>query len=144
MTFVARPVIDRLFDKFDLTDTGCWIYTGYLTAGGYAQIRTGDRARTRHVAAYELFVGPVPRGLDLDHLCKRPACFNPRHLEPVTRRENIRRSDAWGGVNSRKTHCPQGHPYDRVNANGARTCRRCGRAASLRHLRRTQKIGASA
>lgn len=142
MTFAARPLIERLFDNFELADGGCWIYLGYVSRGGYSQIwiKPGIR-KYRHIAAYELFIGPVPEGMQLDHLCRRPACFNPRDLEPVTPRENVLRSDAWAGVNSRKTHCPQGHPYDGVNAHGRRICRRCTRATALAHYHR--KAGAS-
>lgn len=132
---------DRLFERFDLVDTGCWLYRGYLTRDGYAQIRVDGVARGRHVVSYEMFVGPVPAGLELDHRCKRRACFNPRHLEPATRRENLHRSDAWSGVNSRKTHCPQGHVYDGVNNVGARICRTCARVARRAYKQR-QKVGA--
>ena len=137
MTFVARPVIDRLFDNFELLDTGCWLHLGYASRGGYCQIGTPSGPRYRRIVAYETFIGPVPDGLELDHTCRRPACFNPRHLDPVTSRINILRSDAWGGRNSRKTHCPQNHPYDAVNNQGRRICRRCARAASLAHYHRT-------
>lgn len=134
---------DRLFERFDLDD-GCWLYHGYLTKGGYAQIRVDGIARGRHVVAYEMFVGPVLAGTELDHRCKRPACFNPKHLEPVTRRENLLRSDSWGGVNSRKTHCPQGHAYDGTNSAGARICSTCRRAARRRHQQRRHQTGACA
>lgn len=123
-----RPLIERLFDKVSYEDD-CWIYTGHVDR--YSRIRTGgehSRRVPRHVAAYELFVGPVPEGMELDHLCRRTECFNPAHVEPVTGLENILRSDAWGGVNSRKAHCPQRHPYDSANTRvrgGRRHCRAC-------------------
>ncbi len=131
-------VLDCLFRKFDLADSGCWLYRGYLTRGGYSLLRVDGVGRNRHVVSYETFVGPVPAGLQLDHLCRQPACFNPRHLEPVTPRENLLRSDAWSGVNSRKTHCPQDHAYDGVNSAGARICRTCQRAARARYQQRIQ------
>lgn len=137
---MTGDVLDRLFRKFDLADDGCWLYRGYLTDGGYSQIKVQGRAVGRHTVSYELFVGPVPDDLELDHLCRQRACFNPRHLEPVTRAENLRRSDAWAGVNSRKTHCPQSHPYDGVNSAGARICRTCQRRAHRDHR---QKAGAT-
>jgi hypothetical protein len=58
-----------------------------------------------------LLIGPIPDGLQLDHLCRNKACCNPMHLEPVTARENQRRADIALGIRSAATHCPQGHPY---------------------------------
>lgn len=78
-----------------------------------------------HRVAYETWVGPIPDGLTIDHLCRNRLCIEPTHLEPVTNRENIQR-----GGNSLKTHCPQGHPYDEVNTasrNNRRYCRTCER-----------------
>jgi hypothetical protein len=68
--------------------------------------------------------------MELDHLCKRRDCVNVEHLEPVTRWENIRRSDV-GRVNRAKTHCPAGHPYEESNTRydrrGSRYCLACKR-----------------
>lgn len=120
--------------------TGCWLWDGAIEPNGYVRfhVRTGDPGRPRrrvlvHRAAYEHFVGPIPPGLQLDHLCGVRHCFNPAHLEPVTAWENTMRSTAWGALNAAKTHCPQGHPYDEANtlvSGGRRRCRACGRAAA--------------
>jgi hypothetical protein len=85
-----------------------------------------------HRVAYELLVGPIPEGLELDHLCRNTRCVNPEHLEPVTGRENLMRAvSSWAAKNAAKTHCPQGHPYDeentKVKRDGGRACRACGR-----------------
>lgn len=88
-----------------------------------------------HRVAYEEIMGPVPEGLELDHLCRTRSCVNPSHLEPVTHRENMNRGDV---ATRRKTHCPKGHPYDEENTgiyNGYRNCRACAR------LRYTPKVG---
>lgn len=85
-----------------------------------------------HRAVYEALVGPIPPELELDHLCRNPACVNPAHLEPVTRKENVRRG-YWG-----KNHCKHGHVYDDENTrwytfkNGkkVRFCRTCERQRS--------------
>lgn len=66
----------------------CWSWPGYKKPDGYGQIRFNGRIQYAHRVAYELHVGPVPGGLVLDHICYEPACFNPCHLEPVTRAQN--------------------------------------------------------
>lgn len=76
----------------DRNPSACWPWQRSRNANGYGIVST-PQGRTRAVrrAAYEEFVGPVPRSLDLDHLCRNKACCNPAHLEPVTRSENNRR-----------------------------------------------------
>jgi hypothetical protein len=116
----------------------CWVWTKSLT-NGYAQFRVGGGKRYAHCIAYEMLVGPVSGGLELDHLCRIKRCVNPAHLEPVTHAENMRRG-AVGDWQRAKTHCVQGHPFDAVNTyvdpNGSRKCRVCLRAASRRYYHR--------
>jgi hypothetical protein len=90
-------------------------------------------SRTDRKAGYvkgepELFVGPIPEGLVIDHLCRNRGCINPTHMEPVTNAENVLRGEGPTAVNARKTHCKRGHPFDDVNtyvyAKG-RACRMC-------------------
>jgi len=72
--------------------------------------------------------GPIPEGLDLDHLCRNRWCVNPEHVEPVTRRENLIRGQTTIAQNVSKTHCPAGHAYDETNTyyyRGMRQCRIC-------------------
>ena len=121
----------------------CWLWTGLLDKDGYGRHYVGvSRAtageKTAHRFAYELLVGPVPDGLELDHLCRIRNCVNPRHLEPVTTRVNQLRGFGLSGHNARKTHCPNGHPYDEANTiwseNGThRTCRICRRETWRRY-----------
>src|SRR4051812_48054279 len=75
----------------------CWIWPNHTDEYGYGRVRWGGRFAKPHRVAYELFVGPIPEGLEIDHVCRNPSCVNPRHLEPVTHVENMRRA--------RKTHC---------------------------------------
>lgn len=72
----------------------CWLWTGQLTKRGYGVIHMHPTTTSSYKLAYELEVGPVPEGLELDHLCRVPACCRPSHLEPVTRLENMRRAHA--------------------------------------------------
>lgn len=128
----------RLLSKIRV-EGECWIFTGSISPNGYGSIRARDasgRACTRsaHRVSYELHVGQVPDGLELDHLCRRRSCCNPAHLEPVTRRENTIRGDAPNvvrAVNGSKSHCKQGHPFTGENLilrkGGGRKCRECAR-----------------
>lgn len=133
------PIDERLWSRVrEDAGTGCWVYTGLLSQYGYGQIDTGGadgRTRCAHIVAYELVVGRVPAGLVLDHTCRNRACVNPAHLEPVTARENVLRSDAPSALNARKTHCPLGHPLSGANLirradRRGRGCRECQRAAT--------------
>jgi hypothetical protein len=89
-------------------ESGCWMWLAGLR-GGYGQVRWGGRNWAAHRLVYELLVGPIADGLDIDHLCRTPPCVNPEHTEQVTRRENIRRGTCPAAVNARKTHCAKGH-----------------------------------
>lgn len=120
---------DRILSHVEFRD-GCWIWTGKISTKGYGQY--GKRSLLAHRASYETFVGPIPSGLTIDHLCATKACVNPAHLEPVTLRENCRRRDIYYGIGSAKTHCPQGHEYTAentyVNKTNQRHCRKCANA----------------
>lgn len=113
----------------------CWLWTASLNNHGYGRFKFGSRRDgssrevSAHVWAYLDAVGPVPPGLELDHLCRVTRCVRPSHLEPVTHRENTLRSEAPSALSARKTHCPQGHPYSGDNLHlrpdGSRRCRIC-------------------
>lgn len=132
MTCRFDPVI-RFWRNVEKTE-GCWLWLGWLTEeGGYGRFRY-DRGRVvAHRFAYELLVGPIPPGLELDHLCRTRRCVNPAHLEPVTHRENTLRGISPAARHAIKTHCPQAHPYDETNTRwyqGRRYCIACKRVAA--------------
>ena len=110
--------------------TACWMWTGAQNGHGYGHLRSFYRNYPAHRVAYELAVGAIPSGMEMDHLCRVPLCVNPDHLEPVHHWDNVRRGHA-GIKNRAKTHCPRGHPYDgadgRVNRAGSRYCLACQR-----------------
>ncbi len=121
----------RFWSKVDKSGEGqgCWEWTAYKSPEGYGRSRLGKK-RLAHRIAYELLVGPVPEGLQLDHLCRNRSCVNPAHLEPVTSRENTARGITLAAAQSALTHCVRGHGFGGDNlqyrANGrARTCRMC-------------------
>lgn len=114
--------LDRFWAKVTITDS-CWLWHRPDAYGyGAFTIRRGMIVKA-HRFAYELFVGPIPDGLDLDHLCRVRHCVNPAHLEPVTRRENALRGVGPTAVNARKSHCIHGHPL--TEGQGRRICRTC-------------------
>ena len=129
---------DRFWRKVNKTET-CWLWAASINSRGYGQFKMDGRSWQAHRIAYELQVGPIPDGLQIDHLCRVRACVNPDHLEAVSQEENIRRGEGVAVANAIKTHCPQGHPYDEANTyiyHGARQCRACSAA---RDRRRTQR-----
>lgn len=108
----------------------CWLWLAYVGSGGYGHFKPpGRRPDVAHRVAYQLVVGAIGAGLDLDHLCRVRRCVNPSHLEPVTRQENLLRSPLMGRLNREKTHCTNNHPYDEGNTyrspSGQRSCRQC-------------------
>lgn len=117
---MSRAHGTRVMSKVDKNGpNGCWLWTASIKAEGYGQVRRPDgRTGYAHRVVYELLVGPIPEGLELDHLCRVRACVNPEHLEPVTHEENVRRATPWIKANnfqSTKTHCPRGHEYTPEN-----------------------------
>ena len=124
---------DRFLAKVDRTDD-CWLWLGAKTKG-YGTFSADATQIYAHRWSYEQAYGRIPVGLELDHLCRTPACVRPDHLEAVTHQENARRGltgVASGAQQRAKTHCAQGHAYDELNTgyrpNGRRRCRACGNA----------------
>jgi hypothetical protein len=122
----GAPFRDRLFNRLVINpETECVEWTGFKLKG-YGRIRQGDNVVYTHRAMYEMYEGPVPDGMELDHLCRNRACANVTHLEPVPHQVNMSRG-AW----ALKTHCPQGHPLDGRN-NRERYCLTCNRERARR------------
>ncbi len=129
-------------ERYEITDDGCWNWTGGMTPNGYGKICVTLGA---HRAVYQAHRGPVPEGLYLDHLCRNKRCVNPSHLEPVTPSENQRRARGFIAANMAKTHCPKGHPYSEENTSyqkrkTGRVCKTCTRIRCLRYYHKTYKV----
>lgn len=125
---------DRFWAKVNKTAT-CWLWTGALRGNGYGILRIGPATASMmyaHRYSYELLVGPIPDGLQIDHLCRVRGCVNPAHLEPVTSRENNLRSESPSAKQWRAGVCGRGHPKTPENAyirpdTGSRDCLACRR-----------------
>jgi hypothetical protein len=124
----VKPPEVRFWAKVSESPDGCWVWTGAL-AQGYGRFGvTKGRIVLAHRWVYEYLVGEIPEGLTIDHLCRTRACVRPDHLDPVPNAVNNLRSNNLSAINARKTHCPQGHPYDAENTRicgGSRECREC-------------------
>ena len=87
--------LERMFENcIPEPNSGCWLWMGYVSATGYGRVpslENSDRSRQAHRVAYELVHGPIPPGLEPDHLCRVRCCINPDHIEPVTRQLNTLR-----------------------------------------------------
>lgn len=135
-----RATLAERFERLSIPEpnTGCWLWLGHVAKNGYGRMTVGHdldegaKTSSAHKVSYEYFVGPVPEGKILDHICRIRCCVNPEHLEPVTHQINVRRgmlSETNKLRFSRQTHCKKGHLLSgenlRLTKIGFRLCRIC-------------------
>jgi hypothetical protein len=126
--YVLPTTPEQIKSSVKVDENGCWLYQGRICkTTGYAN----HHNKWIHRASYEIFKGPIPEGLQIDHLCMVRSCVNPDHLEAVTHKVNTLRGNSISAINARKTHCPKGHPYEGSNLLGhnpsVRLCKTCHR-----------------
>jgi hypothetical protein len=134
---------DRFEDKVSIEpNSGCWLWTGSLNDTGYGQLWVGSKSTRAHRLSYELHVGPIPEGMHVCHHCDNPPCCNPNHLFVGSHTDNMadkikkgRGVNPIATLNTTKTHCPSGHPYEGGNlyvcTRGVRNCKECRRQAAV-------------
>ena len=121
--------------RCEVSASGCWVWSRYLDRHGYGKGYFRGRTWLAHRLSYAAHFGSIPDGLTIDHLCKNTRCVNPKHLEPVSNRENVLRGTGPSALCAKKTHCHRGHLFDHKNTNkwmGKRVCRACKRDTSAR------------
>ncbi len=136
----------RFWAKVDQSGD-CWEWTAFRNQYGYGTYRLDGRQCMAHRVAYEMLVGPIPKGLEIDHLCRNRGCVNPAHMETVTGKVNTLRGVGITAVNAKKTHCPKGHEFTkentRITPDRKRVCRQCQRDASLAWYHKNRGKGGS-
>lgn len=133
-----------LFRRTEVTEDGCWLWTGYRSPAGYGQAGYEGKVWLAHRLAWTLTNGPIPAGLQVCHACDRPPCINPAHLWLGTNADNSADKAAKGRARRPVlTHCPAGHEYTPENtvawASGRR-CRTCRTAAAKARKQRRAAI----
>lgn len=138
--YLPKNSLNKFYISYD--PNKCWPWLGQIKKGdrcGYgcynaSHIFGFNQKLYAHRLIYTILIGTIDSSLELDHLCRNRTCVNPKHLEPVPGIINGKRGEGIGVINDNKTHCPQGHEYNKENTilektgisgNLARRCKIC-------------------
>lgn len=141
------PIGVRLERRTRKIENGCWLWQGAPGRNDYCQIEIRECDRHKygggkmppvHRVAYIEWVGAIPDGLYIDHLCEVPNCIKPEHLRPASPRENVLRGNTVAAKNRAKDRCPKGHPLQ-GEIQGRRYCKECRKLSSARYDKRNRK-----
>ena len=128
--------------NIDDSEDGCWNWTGAIHKLGYGQFKFNGSMKRAHRVSYELVKGSIPKGLEIDHICRNRRCVYPDHLRSVTHKVNVLVGDSFMARRAMQTHCIHGHPLSGDNLitrpSGGRKCKTCQRAAERRYKKRVR------
>jgi hypothetical protein len=141
----TKSLTERILGATKTNETGCWIWQLKLHSQGYARMSVNGRGTYVHRLSYQIWIGPIAEGLQIDHLCRVRSCCNPWHLEAVTPRTNSLRGESVAARAAKVKQCPHGHPYEGSNLiikkDGSRGCRECHRDGGRRYSEKLRAQG---
>lgn len=135
---IHRSITER-FNSFIVSRNGCWQWRSPNKTTGYGEFHWHYQRYLAHRFSYQHHIGPIPDGMQIDHLCRNRGCVNPKHLRVVTLAQNVLAGSGITAQNKRKTSCKNGHAYTDANTykhNGKRSCRVCKDALSRTYAKR--------
>lgn len=142
MKITHKSPLLRFYSNIYFSETNCWIWMGSLQGNKkYGLFCLHGKRIGAHRASYEIFIDSIPLNKEIDHLCKNSLCVNPLHLEIVTHKENLLRGNSFSGINSKKTHCVNGHKLDKDNlyiikGYVSRVCKECRKKRQREYSRK--------
>ena len=140
---MRRSIEERMWDHVRTEKGGCWLWEGYVDKDGYGRMVSREHSVVVsgyvHRMAWEQYRGAIPKGMQIDHLCKIKNCVNPEHLEVTSPQVNNLRSNSMAAKYARRDACKHGHPLTGANVRkvgNTRVCQTCNRQRVAEHRAR--------